>query len=265
MARSQLQLISTDFDGTLIEVGAAPQPLHPAFFERLAISREQHPVTWAINTGRTLEELEAQLHLRCAPAWPDWVIVMERQIWRVHAEEKRLLSWEEWNERCTVVHNELFAVTKSFWKELEIYIDKETKTNIIMDSSCPFGLESADEEEADRISAYLEQALASWPDLMPVRNSVWIRFSHKEFHKGSCLQALGAMLKIERENRFAVGDGLNDLAMLQRVVAEHIACPANSDPRVKEHVAKEQGYLAKAEDITGVVEAWDHFAGNELD
>jgi hydroxymethylpyrimidine pyrophosphatase-like HAD family hydrolase len=57
----------------------------------------------------------------------------------------------------------------------------------------------------------------------------------------------------------AVGDHLNDLPMLDRRYAHHLACPANAVDAVKKQVASQGGHVCTAGIASGVVEAWDRF------
>lgn len=257
--RRRIELLATDFDGTLIEQDNEDTPLNPNFFDRLARLRTAGPVTWVINTGRPLDEIEEQLHLRQVPVWPDWVVVLEREIWRVHAQRKRLVSWQEWNERCTIVHNELFATAAPFWREVEIFVRTQTEAVFLEDPSSPIALRAKDHDEAERIHAHLAQLIAGWPGLAISRAHIWFRFSHADYHKGSCLQAVARELDIPRTHVMAIGDNLNDLPMLHLSVAGFIACPSNAAEPVKKQVHRERGYVAQSADIEGVIESLDHF------
>jgi hypothetical protein len=253
---SRLRLISTDYDGTLINSYAEGE-IHPDFFTRLQIFRNKGPVTWVINTGRTWENLQNDLIERNVPVWPDWVVLVEREICIV--DGRRIVSWLEWNHRCELLHTQLFASVRPVWKKIEDFIKSETEAELIVDIGSPLGIIARSEEEADYISTYIVPLLEPWPNLVAVRNSVYFRFSHAFYHKGSCLKAIQQELNISPRETFAVGDHLNDLPMLDRAYAAHIACPANAVELVKAKVRQEGGYVALKDEAAGVIEAWDTF------
>jgi len=250
---TSLRLICTDFDGTIAD--SEGSPISPAFFDRLRASRRAGPVYWIINTGRTYESLHDELIRREAPLWPDWVVAIEREIWLVR--DRRAIGWLEWNRKCEILHAQLFESVKPVWKLIEDYVARHTRAQLVEDAGSPLGIIASDENEADEISAFMEPLLKNWPTLISVRNSIYFRFSHKFYHKGACLEAIGTGLGILPLQTLVVGDHLNDLPMLERRYARHLACPGNAVDEVKKRVTAEGGYVAKASVGEGTVEAWD--------
>jgi len=249
------RLICTDFDSTIADPEG--RPISEAFFHRLLSWRERGQVFWVINTGRTFESLQDDLIRRKAPIWPDWVVALEREIWLIR--DRRGIGWFEWNRKCEILHTQLFASVKPLWKVLEDYIVRHTKAEIVEDAGSPFGIIASCEEEANEISAFIEPLLKDWPMLVAVRNSIYFRFSHRQYHKGSCLEAISNGLGVLPMQIMAVGDHMNDLPMLDRRYARHLACPSNAVDEVKEKVRAQGGYVASASVAEGTVEAWDRF------
>jgi hydroxymethylpyrimidine pyrophosphatase-like HAD family hydrolase len=252
-----LRMICTDFDGTLAD--AEGSPIAHGFFERLSAARRHGKVYWLINTGRTFESLREELIRRRAPIWPDWVVAVEREIWLVR--NKRGIGWFEWNRKCEVLHNQLFDAVKPIWKLIEDYVARHTEAHLVEDAGSPVGIIAAREEEADEIAAFITPLLRNWPNLVAVRNSIYFRFSHRAYHKGSCLEAISGGLGVVPAEILAVGDHLNDLPMLEQRYAAHVACPANAVDEVKEKVRAEGGYVASALVAEGTIEAWDQVVG----
>ena len=252
---TSLRLLCTDFDGTIAEAG--PVPIAQGFFERIAERRAQGPLYWVINTGRTLESVLEELRTRNAPIWPDWVVAVEREIWLVR--ERRGVGWFEWNRKCELMHAQLFESVKPFWKFVEDYTVRHTKARLVEDPGSPLGIIASCEEEADEIGAYIEPLLKNWPMLVAVRNSIYFRFSHRFYHKGACLEAIANGIGVLPLQVMACGDHLNDLPMLERRYAHHLACPANAVDEVKNKVRAQGGHIASANVAEGVIEAWDRF------
>lgn len=250
---SSLRLICTDFDGTIADGNG--QPISPVFFERLYAWRQRGPVYWIINTGRTYESLHDELTLRQAPIWPDWIVAIEREIWLVR--NRRAVGWFEWNRKCELMHTQLFESVNPVWKFVEDYIVHHTNAQLVEDAGSPLGIIASSDEEADEISAYITPLLKDWPTLVAVRNSIYFRFSHRFYHKGVCLEAIANGLGVLPMQTFVIGDHLNDLPMMDRRYARHLACPGNAVDEVKEKVQTEGGYVAQATVAEGTVEAWD--------
>ena len=178
-----LRMVCTDFDGTIADGDG--NPISPDFFERLVAARRRGKVYWVINTGRTFESLRSELVRRKAPIWPEWVVGLEREIWLVR--NQRGVGWFEWNRKCELLHQQLFASVKPLWKLIEDYVAHHTQAHLVEDAGSPLGIIAETEEEADEISAYMTPLLQNWPSLVAVRNSIYFRFSHKSYHKGACL------------------------------------------------------------------------------
>ena len=113
------------------------------------------------------------------------------------------------------------------------------------------------------ICEWIDQAAPAWPDLGYQRNSIWLRFTHQAYHKGSALQEVRRLLNLGPEFTFAAGDNFNDLSMLQHSVAHGIASPANAIPEVAAHVASLGGYLSSEDSTLGMVDALHHYFYND--
>jgi len=252
---TSLRLLCTDFDGTIAEGDS--KPISSVFFDRLSEWRARGPLYWVINTGRTFESLQQELIRRKAPIWPDWVVAVEREIWLVR--ERRGVGWFEWNRKCELLHTQLFESVQPIWKLIEDYISRHTQAKLVEDAGSPLGIIASCEEEADEISAYITPLLLDWPMLVAVRNSIYFRFSHKFYHKGACLEAIANGMGVLPLQIMAVGDHMNDLPMLERRYAHHLACPANAVDEVKKQIQAQGGHVSSANVAEGTVEAWDLF------
>src|SRR5689334_11267173 len=101
-----IRLLSTDFDGTLVEHGAIP-PVAPELFEALEALRSKG-VLWAINTGRVLWHIEAGIREFHFPFPPDYVLTSEREVFHRDASGQ-WVDYGDWNKRCAADHDWLFT------------------------------------------------------------------------------------------------------------------------------------------------------------
>ena len=251
-------LISTDFDGTLI-LDYHDKQLAPRFFDYLQKLRRTRRVVWVINTGREWESLSELLNAMEFPLYPDWMVLQEREIYRV--ENRQLISLKHWNDHCDAKHRDLFTRATPVLDKLRRHIEQSGYAETIPDNGSPFGIFADSDANADRIAAETMSLLADFPEITLMCNTVYARLSHADFHKGSCLEAVANEERIAKQNIFAIGDHLNDLHMLNPRYAGHIACPANSAESVKQSVRQHGGYVANAEAADGVAEALEHFFG----
>ena len=235
-----IKLISTDFDGTLHAEHEDPPVPHD--LQELIASLQVRGAKWVINTGRDLGSLMETLgraHLRIKP---DYVVVVEREIY-CHIEV-RYTDHADWNNRCRAVHAELFMRVSRDVPRLTEWVNRRNRATVYSDSYSPFCIIADSNDEMDAIQEMMEAYCAEVPGLTVVRNDVYSRFSHVEFNKGTALAELGRLLGITPEETFAAGDHYNDIPMLAGAAAKCIVCPDNAIPPIKELVRRQNGYIS---------------------
>jgi len=252
---ARIQLISTDFDGTI--VSHASDPVFDPECMRLIRELQEEGAIWAINTGRSVSLLEEGLEDFAFPFQPDFILTSERDVFRPTA-----VGWEpfgDWNERCAQAHAELFHSASSVLAEVIDFVNHRTKARVIYEANAPAGLIATGEEEMDRLTRFIDQAKRHEPKFHYQRNTIYLRFCHADYHKGAALAELSRLTKISREHVFAAGDHHNDISMLDGRYAAYCACPANAIDPVKEAVRQTGGWVARTEFGAGVHEALAHF------
>jgi HAD superfamily hydrolase (TIGR01484 family) len=252
-----IRLLSTDFDGTI--VSRVSEPILDAQCMSLIRDLQAAGAIWAINTGRSVDLLESGLVDFSFPTRPDYILTSERDVFRPGSNGANWEAFGEWNERCAREHAELFTSASSVLAEVIDFVNQKTKARIIYDPEGPAGLVAANEEEMERVTAFIEQARQKQPKFNYQRNTVYLRFCHADYHKGAALAELARLLHIPSENIFAAGDHHNDISMLDGKVAAMPACPANAIPEVKEAVRSARGYVAEREHGAGVYDALIYF------
>ena len=253
----QIQLLSTDFDGTL--VSRAGEPVLDMQCMELIRELQDGGAIWAINTGRSVDLLESGLTDFSFPIRPDFILTSERDVFRPGQNGDKWEAFGDWNERCARDHAELFNSAQSVLAEVVDFVNQKTKARLIYHSQGLEGLVATDDEELNRITEFIEQARTKEPNLNYQRNTVYLRFCHADYHKGAALAELSRLLEIPREQVFAAGDHHNDISMLDGRFAAYPACPANAIPEVREAVEASGGYVATKNHGAGVHEALLHF------
>lgn len=236
-----VKLISTDFDGTLHT--ETENPPVPAELERIIARLQRHGAKWVINTGRDLGSLQESLTRARLTIQPDFVVVVEREIYRTH--EAGYSGVAEWNERCSELHGELFQRVRPRLPEILGWINARYRAAIYEDAYSPFCLIAENAREAGEIHDYLDGVCAELGELVVMRNDIYARFSHKAFNKGTALAEIARRLGISREHVFAAGDHLNDLPMLSTEYARWLVAPRNAIDSVKEAVLRQNGCVSE--------------------
>ncbi|MCL4178341.1 MAG: HAD-IIB family hydrolase [Verrucomicrobia bacterium] len=249
-----IQLISTDFDGTLF--AEFERPPVPVGLQQLLAALQAQGARWVINTGRDMSNLMESLVRARLSVWPDYLVLVEREI---HVREgAHYVPLTEWNRRCTLAHAELFGRVRPDIARLAAWINQRFEATVYEDAFSPFCLIAGDNGDADQIVAYLEEYCRTIPELTVVRNDVYARFSHVGFSKGTALSELARRLEVPAERVLAAGDHWNDLPMLQRERAGYLVAPANAIPAVKELVRRQGGFVSDEICGSGVLAGIEH-------
>src|SRR5438270_809161 len=98
---SCLRILSTDFDGTLHTEHEDP-PV-PRRLQNLIAGLQAQGVTWVINTGRDLSSLMETLGRAQLAIWPDYVVIVEREIY--FREHGQYVGLQSWNRECASAHH----------------------------------------------------------------------------------------------------------------------------------------------------------------
>lgn len=250
-------LLSFDFDGTLHDPASDP-PVPHAFFHAVRRLRQSRGVLWGINTGRSLEHLlEGFLESRF-PYLPDWVVTREREIYFADGEG----GWQphaSWNRRCEQEIHGLFTQASALLGEIRQRIEEHTGAQWFESAGDPAGVIARTEEEIEWIMGNIIPLAAVEPRLSWERNTIYLRFSHRDFHKGSSMAEVARIHRLSAAQCFAIGDSHNDLGMLDPTHATMTACPANAVAEIRDHVKNHGGLVTRATHGDGAVEALRHF------
>lgn len=142
-------------------------------------------------------------------------------------------------------------------------IETHTGAQWVEQTGDPAGLIARSEEEMEWIVSRVRELAVDEPLLGWQRNSIYLRFGHRQYQKGSTLVELAARHGLTPAACFAIGDSHNDFEMLAPTAAARIACPANAVPDIRAHVEAAGGYACQAPHSHGCIEALDHFFGVE--
>jgi hydroxymethylpyrimidine pyrophosphatase-like HAD family hydrolase len=253
---SRLKLLSTDFDGTLIKHGANPR-CTKAMAEVL-MQNKRHGGFWAINTGRSLWHAIEGLDEFHPPVPPDFLLTNEREIFH-RTPEGRWVPEHHWNHVCMERHAELFRQAGDLFKKIRAHTAKHPGINLVEEHDEPAGVITSDEAVMEEFAAFLDSERGTHPDFSYQRNTIYLRFSHRDYHKGSALGELSRLLGLGPAEIFAAGDHFNDIPMLDGIYAANTCCPLNAIPEVRETIRRSNGHIASKQAADGVAEAWHFF------
>lgn len=246
------RILSFDFDGTLHHPADEP-PVPGEFFDLVSDLRETHGALWCVNTGRSLPQMIEGFVESRFPFLPDWVVAREREIYQPNAFG-RMIPHVTWNQRCEKEMRRLFKKCSRFLKTARHQILEHTGAEWIEMDREPAGIIARSDEEMDWITGRL-LAMEPPENLGWQRNSIYLRFGHRGYQKGSSLAEVARLCGIDAGACFAIGDSYNDLEMLDPLHAGFIACPVNAVAEVRTRVSAHGGYLSDMAHGAGVIDA----------
>ncbi|MGD7652325.1 MAG: HAD family hydrolase [Verrucomicrobiales bacterium] len=252
-------ILSFDFDGTLHDPDRVP-PVPVEVFEALGELREKRGAVWGINTGRSMAQMTEGFLESRFPFLPDWVVAREREVFFPN-DFGRWLPHRKWNKRCEKEIHRLFKRSKKLLKAVRHEVEEHTGAQWLEMEGEPAGMISRTEEEMEWIVGHIGPMVAEVAELSWQRNSIYLRFGHRDFQKGSSLSEVARWFGVGAAGCFAIGDSHNDVEMLDPAHAGMIACPGNAVAEIREVVAARGGYVAERAHGAGALEALEHHFG----
>lgn len=256
-----IRLIATDFDGTIFRTDGENDPVAYAEFRRRLLDlRRRHGTRWAVITGRhraALPTISAELLMHGLAA--DFLVMEDARIYR------RRGSWYVpfllWNWGLTWRRRRQLGRHRPRVRRLA----EETRARFpgaqdmahrhLIDYWFKFEAEG----QAQEMEAELRREYGASREFFVFRWGSELCLAPTAGSKGEALTKLAGRLSVAREAIFAVGDGQNDLSMLDASRCGMPACVANAAPEVLAAVAASGGYVAQGAVMAGTAEALGHY------
>jgi hydroxymethylpyrimidine pyrophosphatase-like HAD family hydrolase len=253
-----IRLLATDLDGTLI--GSANEfPLYTDFRERVNTLRERHGTIWAPCTGRSMRSFKAFFApMRMMGLQPDFVIIRHAHIfalsrygyfphvfWSLHIAY--MLWANQWYVREAI--NDWHRTITGGALGVRTVIKKKDRLRLRFDS----------EDAASVASDLLADRVKPYPHLKVFRYLREVDVRSVPFTKGLAVSELARHLGIPSDEILTVGNGHNDISMLNGELAQMTGCVANSEPEVMTVVKDAGGHIASKPSLSGVLEVLDAY------
>ena len=249
----EIKLIATDLDGTLI--GSINEfPLYNDYRDRLEGMRRENGLIWAACTGRSLASFGGFFApMRTMGLVPDFVIANHAYIYSFsqfgympHILWNLRIMYRAWYEQQLVRNaiDDWHGTITSVSVGVTTIRRRKTRLSLRFDS----------EQSADVAAKMLEERAGPYKHLKVFRYSKEVDVRSVPFTKGLAVSELARHLEIKTEEILTIGNGHNDISMLDSAVAGMTGCPSNSEPEVMEAVNKAGGHIARGRALSGVLE-----------
>lgn len=251
-----IRLIATDLDGTLDGNGCAITR-YQDFADRLERYHARYGAEWAVCTGRSLHSFESVLKpLQTLGITPKYVIVHHAYIYKRgrHGYWPHLL----WNAgiRFQVWSSSLYlrGALNEWHRMVRGMNDHVTTVYHRRDRLC---LRFRTEESAEAAAELLRKKAAVFKHLRVFHYLLEVDVRTVPFTKGMALSELAQRLGVRNAEILAIGNGHNDISMLDGEAAGATGCPVNAEVDVMDTVHRSGGHVAQSRALDGVIEVLD--------
>lgn len=247
-------LLGFDFDGTLADPTQG-HSVSESFFQTLELAKQHSPLAWGICTGRSLEFLLEGMQQAEFPFWPDFIVTQERDLFYLNTRGDQ---YDPDKERNSAAEKELKALLQENSVTLakaQSYIENNTDGQWVSIEGDPAGIIATQESEIAEVVKIYQACDQKTSNLEYQRNTIYLRFSHKDYCKGTALQYLQRTYMLSHNRTLVMGDNYNDLTMLNSDIAKYFGGPHNSITSLKELLNTNGGFITQANYSHGVTEA----------
>jgi hydroxymethylpyrimidine pyrophosphatase-like HAD family hydrolase len=258
MATPVIKLITTDLDGTLVG-GGNEFALFKDFADRLLVYRQRFGAQWAICTGRSMHSFEAVLApMRAMGIEPDYVIIhhafIYRRGWRgywPHLIWNAGIRFQVWSSALYLrgALNEWLRMVRGMTKGVTTIYHRSNRL-------C---LRFRTEEDAESAAELLRRKASVFKHLRVFHYMQEVDVRAVPFTKGMAMSELADRIRVKHSEILAIGNGHNDISMLDGSSAAYTGCPANAEVDVMETVHNSGGHVATQRGLEGVIEILDAY------
>lgn len=261
----KISLLATDLDGTLIGGGTGELSLYEDFRQALDLLRRKYGALWVVSTGRSLHSFERVFSaMRLMDILPDYVIVRHAYIYR-RTKSGRYRPHHSWNFqiRYHIWSSRLYIkdALNSWYQMILDTVDSVTTVYHRRNRLC---LRFDSETEADTVAAILRKKAKGFKYLRVFQFSQEVDVRMVPFTKGLALGELADRLGIAPANILAIGNGHNDISMLDGRSARMTGCPQNAETDVMAVINTSRGHIAERKLLGGVIDVINAYLNDSV-
>lgn len=260
-----IKLLATDLDGTLIG-DSDGFVLYSEFRKRLHNLSRIYDTIWVVCTGRSLRSFEYVFApLKTMGLSPEYIITEHAYIYR-RLRSGRYRPHYLWN----------FMIRYHIWAS-QLYIKQAIDSWYRMINDTVRGVSTVyhrrnrlclrfeSEEEAAVVADILREKVKEFKYLRVFRFIQEVDVRMVPFTKGLALEELANRLKIGKSMILTIGNGHNDISMLDGEAAKFTGCPANAETDVMSVVHECGGHISRDKMLAGVIDVIDAVVDNSVD
>lgn len=253
----------TDADGTLM--GNRPEfNQYRIFRTKINELRKDYGVLWVVCTGRSLGGYKHIFRpMRQFGISPDYVIVNHAYIFECrpwgflpHWIWNLRIRWLQWKDEL--------MVRRALPKIKRAVLSQNPFARVLVSNRERLSFHFDDENAASFGAEVLREAVRPYKYLQIFQSTSEICVRVIPFTKGLAVTELARHLGVTNPQILVVGDGHNDISMMELTPPCYTACPANAAPEVVATVHRTHGHIAVERNLNGVIEVLAAYEQGQL-
>ena len=243
----------TDADGTLL--GRRPEfDQYRAFRAKINALRSTYGAKWVVCTGRSLGSYKYIFRaMHVFGISPDYVIARHAYIYECkswgympHWFWNMRVLWLQWKDDL--------ALRRAMPRLRRAVMSRNPFAKVIHSSRDRLRFRFEDEGSANFGAEILRAQARPYKYLQIFQSPGEVDVRVIPFTKGLAVMELARHLGMTTSQILVVGDGHNDISMMDMNPPCHTACPSNAAPEVIETVHRTHGHIASDRSLGGVME-----------
>jgi hydroxymethylpyrimidine pyrophosphatase-like HAD family hydrolase len=250
MPQRNFFLIALDLDGTSVSYSPRLE-MNSELMQYLASVRDLG-VSWVMNSDRYTATMADIASLLPAEQKPRALLSCQRFI-HLRNGDVTYIPVESWNEEQTRLHAVLWKKIKPFFPQWRSQVELQFTLLDCVVNDLVFACRVTP-DQTPALRSVMQQFITAIQDAQISGNQEWTFILHAAFSKAKVLKKCSDLLNMPSDRIIAIGDGINDITMLNGNAAKFVGCPANADPMVIETVRKAGGIVSRSNEAAGALD-----------
>lgn len=242
-------LVALDLDGTSVRY--EPQlEMHPDIIGLLDRMRNKG-VVWAMNSDRYTDTMADIARRLPTEQMPIALLSCQRFIHLLDGQGT-YQPLHVWNNEQMRLHADLWRRLQPMFPQWQEIIHQQFSVIECVVNDLVFAC-MVPPDQTPMLREKMRDFIKDIPDAQVSGNHDWSFILHASFSKARVLKKCAEVLGIPRERIIAIGDGINDITMLDGTVAGYVGCPSNASAEVQHIVRSAGGIVAEAPEWQGTL------------